>query len=162
MPRPMQMAELSHCEECRRILRSDRCRRSTCDAAWNDNEEQHIEQDVQQYRRGEVVQGACRIAERSQNRRCRVIDELREHSAERDAQIECRLRDQLLWRCKRREHLRGEEQPCRRECHGKDEHRDRDGLYECIQTGVFLFPIEMGDEDGEPRRKSDEEIDNDR
>ena len=134
---------------------------STCDAARNDDQEQDIECDVKDDGNGEVVQHTRCVAECAQDGGCCVIEELREHTEKGDAQIETRHRDKFIGGGERGEEDGRQYDARRREENGKDEYGDEDTLHEPTQTHIFLFPIEMGDEDAESRRKADEEVDDD-
>ena len=161
MPCAVEVEQFAQGKERRRILRDDSRRRSPRNTAGDDDEEQDIECDVEYDGGSEVVQGARCVAEGAQDGACRIVEELCEHTEQRDSQIEARHWNQFDGRCERREQRFGQHDARSREEDSEGEHGDEDALYEPAQTRILFFSVEMGDEHAESCREADEEIDND-
>ena len=161
LPRAVEVEELAQGKQCRCCLSDDGCGCRPSDAEGNDDQQQNIECDVERDGGGKIVQSTCRIAEGAQDRTCRVVEQLCEYAEKRDTQVEDCRRDEIGGGGERREQLLSQDNTRRckeyRECDDGDE----DTLYERTQTCILLFSLEMGDEDAEPRREPDEEIDDD-
>ena len=143
LPYAMQVEKFLHDERGGDVLRDDSRDRRTHDAERENDEEEHVERDVEDHRDEEVAERTRRVAERAQDGGHRVVDKLREHPEEGDLEVRGGERYDVLRRIEPCEHRRDEREPAERKDNGEEQHDDENRLHERVQLFIGLLAVEV-------------------